>query len=90
MGKKGCQALEAEIPHLILDMATSAGTFSQIMVAQRNKQPLPENSSESSGPNSMFGNQIRVFGNLAQSSKIPPCNPTFTAWQRSCQTVYLC
>ncbi len=28
-------------PPLILDMATSAGTYSQIMVAQRDKQPLP-------------------------------------------------
>ena len=30
-----------EQPPLILDMATSAGTYSQIMVAQRDKQPLP-------------------------------------------------
>jgi ureidoglycolate dehydrogenase (NAD+) len=28
-------------PPLILDMATSAGTYSQIMVAQRDRQPLP-------------------------------------------------
>jgi ureidoglycolate dehydrogenase (NAD+) len=28
-------------PPLILDMATSAGTYSQVMVAQRDKQPLP-------------------------------------------------
>ena len=28
-------------PPLILDMATSAGTYSQIMVAQRDKRPLP-------------------------------------------------
>jgi LuxR family transcriptional regulator, maltose regulon positive regulatory protein len=27
-----------------------------------------------------------VFSNLTQLSKIPPCNPTFTAWQRSCQS----
>ncbi len=29
-------------PPLILDMATSAGTFNQVLVAQRDKKPLPE------------------------------------------------
>jgi LDH2 family malate/lactate/ureidoglycolate dehydrogenase len=29
-------------PPVILDMATSAGTFNQILVAQRDKKPLPE------------------------------------------------